>query len=225
MLFGREHITKESLDILKNITQEIDGDMSYNYPLGDIQNKILHHHNHILYDIRSLLGNEEKVYLELGTYAGGSSALLSSHPYPTKVYGVDICEVFYGDVVYDTVNRFIKPHNSFKFYEGNCQNKEFIQKLKSEIPKVDLLYIDAGHWFFDVLHDFENFVDFVNPNGYIVFDDYEDIWSSTQVCYAVDYLVANKMKDGFEIVGSLPNIQNARPAIMLNSNLFVVKKL
>ena len=43
MLFGREHITKESLDILKNITQEIDGDMSYNYPLGDIQNKILHH--------------------------------------------------------------------------------------------------------------------------------------------------------------------------------------
>jgi hypothetical protein len=75
------------------------------------------------------------------------------------------------------------------------------------------------------LYDFENFVDFVNPNGYIVFDDYEDIWSSTGVCYAVDYLVANKMKDGFEIVGSLPNIQNARPAIMLNSNLFVVKKL
>ena len=61
--------------------------------------------------------------------------------------------------------------------------------------------------------------------GYIVFDDYEDVWSSTEVCYAVDYLVANKMKDGFEIVGSLPNIQNARPAIMLNSNLFVVKKL
>ena len=90
MLFGREHITKESLDILKHITHEIDGDMSYNYPLGDIQNKILHHHNHILYDIRSLLGNEEKVYLELGTYAGGSSALMSSHPYPTKIYGVEI---------------------------------------------------------------------------------------------------------------------------------------
>lgn len=225
MIFGRQHITKKSLDILKHITHEIDGDISYNYPLGDIQNKILHHHNHILYDIRSVLGSDEKVYLELGTYAGGSSALMSSHPYPTKVYGIDICQVFYEDTVYDTVNRFIKPHNSFKFYEGNCEDQDFIKKLKLEIPKADILYIDAGHWYFNVLNDFENFVDFVNPGGYIVFDDYEDIWSSTEVCYAVDYLVANKMKDGFEIVGSLPNIQNARPAIMLNSNLFVVKKL
>lgn len=225
MIFGREHITKESLDILKHITKEIDGDMSYNYPLGNIQNKILHHHNHILYDIRSVLGADEKVYLELGTYAGGSSALVSTHPYPTKLYGVDKCQVFYEDTVYDTINRFIKPHNSFKFYEGNCHNKEFIQKLKSEIPKVDLLYIDAGHWYFDVLYDFTNFADFVNPGGYIVFDDYQDIWTSTQVCYAVDYLVSNHMKEGYEIIGSLPNTQNARPAIMTSSNLFVVKKL
>jgi hypothetical protein len=52
-----------------------------------------------------------------------------------------------------------------------------------------MLYIDAGHWYFDVLNDFTNFSDLVNSGGYIIFDDYEDIWSSTQVCYAVDYLV------------------------------------
>lgn len=225
MIFGREHITKESLDILKTITNEVDGDISYNYPLGDIQNKILHHHNHILYDIRSSLGNDKKVYLELGAYAGGSSSLLSSHPYPTEIHGMDVCEVFNGDVVYDTVNRFIKPHNTFKFYEGNTYDKNFVNNLKSKISKVDMLYIDAGHWYFNVLNDFFQFVDLVNPNGYIIFDDYQDIWSSTQVSYAVDYLVSNHMKDGYEIIGSLPNIQNARPAIMTSSNLFIVKKL
>ena len=225
MIFGREYITKQSLDILKYITHEIDGDISYNYPLGDIQNKILHHHNHILYDIRSSLGNDKKVYLELGTYAGGSSALVSSHPYPTEIHGMDICEVFNGDAVYDTVNRFIKPHNTFKFYEGNTYDKKFVNDLKTKIPKVDMLYIDAGHWYFDILNDFFEFIDLVNPNGYIIFDDYQDIWSSTQVSYAVDYLVSNHMKDGYEIVGSLPNVQNARPAIMTSSNLFIVKKL
>lgn len=225
MIFGREHITKTSLDILKDITRQIDGDMSYEYPLGDIQNKILHHHNHILYDIRSLLGADKKVYLELGTYAGGSSALMSTHPYPTELYGVDICERFYEDVVYDTVNRFINSHNTFKFFEGNTHDNNFVKNLKTQIPKVDMLYIDAGHWYFDVLKDFHSFVDLVNSGGYIIFDDYQDIWTSTQVCYAVDYLVSNHMKEGYEIVGSLPNIQNARPAIMTSSNLFVVKKL
>ena len=225
MIFGRQHITKESLDKLKHISREIDGDMLYDYPLGDIQNKILHHHNHILYDIRTTLGDSKKVYLEIGSYAGGSAALVSSHPYPTESYGVDICEVFDGDVVYDTVNSFINPQSSFKFYQGNSQSKKFADKLKLEIPKVDMLYIDAGHWYFDVLADFANFSDLVNSGGYIIFDDYEDIWSSTQVCYAVDYLVSNHMKEGYHIIGSLPNLQNARPSIMLKSNLFVVKKL
>ena len=60
-----------------------------------IQSKIpersFHLHNHVLYDFRTMLGEEHKVYLEIGAYCGASASLLLSHPYKTTVISIDPC--------------------------------------------------------------------------------------------------------------------------------------
>jgi hypothetical protein len=64
-------ITKESLEKNKFISNNMDGNT-------------FHLNTHILYDIRTELGDGLKNYLEIGSYAGGSMSLISSHPFPTN---------------------------------------------------------------------------------------------------------------------------------------------
>ena len=48
-----------------------------------------HCHYHLMYDLRTILGPDPKVYLEIGVYGGGSLAFMMQHPYETELHGVD----------------------------------------------------------------------------------------------------------------------------------------
>ena len=48
-----------------------------------------HSYMHMLYDIRSLMGPDDKTYLEIGSFCGFSCSLMLSHPYDTTLYCID----------------------------------------------------------------------------------------------------------------------------------------
>jgi len=60
--------------------------------LDDINSNLTKHfhtHTHILYDIRTLLGDDIINYLEIGSYIGSSASLIMRHPYKSNIYCVD----------------------------------------------------------------------------------------------------------------------------------------
>ena len=50
-----------------------------------------HEATHVLYDLRSFIGERRAKYLEIGSYTGVSASLMLDHPYPTHVTAVDPC--------------------------------------------------------------------------------------------------------------------------------------
>ena len=71
-----------------------------------MENMTFHHHYHILYDLRTLMGPHKKVYVEIGAYAGGSASLIASHPYQTECYSIDLGQPINPEVSKRNVERF-----------------------------------------------------------------------------------------------------------------------
>lgn len=203
-----------SSKIVKNISNEMNG-------------KTFHHHYHILYDIRTLLGNEKKIYTEIGTYCGGSLSLMLQHEYETEMHCIDPLHAIQNQQ--DIVEANVEKFNIHK-YKVNIHSKfstdfDFISYLKSINFKTDILFIDGDHSFNVVISDFNLFKEFVNPGGYIVFDDYFDYVYSPEVRGAVDSIVQNIDKSEYTIIGTMPNIQNAYDILNLTMlNEYILKK-
>ena len=205
-------ITKNSLDILKDISSKMEG-------------KTFHYHTHILHDIRTNLGDSIKTYLEIGSYAGGSMSLMSSHVFPTKCYTVDLGYPMSQDIVERNVSTFKNPNSSFKYFRGNSQDSKLIEIVRSEVKEIDILFVDGDHSRIGVLSDFAYYSDLVNPGGYIIFDDYLDYEFSPEVRGAVDEIVREMNSDEYEIIGSLKyGLLNEFTQMDANS-LFVIKKI
>jgi cephalosporin hydroxylase len=183
-------ITKESLEKNKHISENMEG-------------KTFHFHTHILYDIRTSLGNEEKTYLEIGSFAGGSMSLMSSHPYKTLCYSVDLGYPISKEIVIKNVNKFKTNENFFEYFQGNSQDDEVIKSVKSKINKVDILFIDGDHTKNGVFSDFNNYSNLVINGGYIAFDDYLDNQFSPEVKSSVDEIVSKLNLNEFKIIGSI----------------------
>lgn len=88
-----------------------------------------------------------------------------------------------------------------------------MNKFKTDNTKIDILFIDGGHSRACVLNDWNNFKDFVNPGGFICFDDYYDDIYSPEVRPAVDSIVAGLDKSKYEMIGTLDNFHK----LMTNS--------
>lgn len=56
-----------------------------------IKERKFHEFTYILHDIRTLLGDEEKNYLEIGSYVGSSASLMLQHEFKTNILCVDPC--------------------------------------------------------------------------------------------------------------------------------------
>jgi predicted O-methyltransferase YrrM len=184
-----------------------------------INNQTFHHHYHILYDIAATF-NRPITYVEIGCYAGGSACLMLQRP-NTKVVSIDLGQPISEETVKHNVNKLNHLKNEFDYIKGNSQSPETIKKLKSIAEKIDILFIDGGHLFNDVLNDFRAYESLVKEDGYIVFDDYNDAIYSPEVKPAVDQLVKN-LKN-YEIIGTLNNI-GARPKQIEEGNCFILKK-
>ena len=184
-----------------------------------------HHHYHLLYDLRTLLGPESKNYMEIGVCNGGSLSLILQHPYETNLRGID---VFAYEGQYDASQKNVVYYNKFSrnliITKTNSHSLEFVEKLKQENYKIDLLFIDGSHTYEGVTLDFELYSQFLNPGGYIVFDDYNDADFSPEVKPAVDDIVKNIGYE-YHIIGSFPNFLKVHPSDFKEYNEFIIRKL
>lgn len=185
-----------------------------------------HNHFHILYDICDLI-NTDITYLEIGCFAGASASLVSSHPSVRKTYSIDLGSPINENIAIRNVHKFKNDFCEYKYFKGNSTNSEIINSVKKEVLSVDIFLIDGDHRYNGVIYDFENYVELVKPNGYILFDDYLDFKHSPEVKPAVDAIVNTINKDDFEIIGTLKYdlIKETNLPNHDSSNLFILKKL
>ena len=198
-----EHLnnSQESLDLLRYINKNI---------------KLNHFHEwtHILYGIRTMLGDETKTYMEIGSYIGSSASLIARNPYPTNIICIDPCNLppsHYGGTINqgETLLNNIKNNNIHNYNIKLCKNYSndpiLLKHFKDTNTKVDILFIDGAHDYKGVISDWKNYNGFVNSGGYIVFDDYNDYKYSPEVKPAVDEIMKHIDLTAYEIIGSPKN--------------------
>lgn len=195
-----------------NLTKEVRGsksDVILKSIVDHMHGHTMHHHYHILYDIRTLLGEEKKTYLEIGTFNGGSASLMMSHPFVTDIICIDPFYLPQTNETYliNNIKRFNIYERDVKIFKSTSQQSPLIDQLKHHNTSIDILYIDGDHSYYSVKDDFNMYVDFVNPNGLIVFDDYYDYKFSPEVKYAVDDIVKILDPSKYNIIGTLDNIK------------------
>lgn len=101
-----------------------------------------------------------------------------------KIIGLDPFDGYYGQALDALLNQPVN-HNTFRrnmqiasIPDNDCEliklystNPDSIAKMK-DLGKVNLLVIDGDHSYEGVKFDFENYFQFVEAGGYVIFDDY-----------------------------------------------------
>ena len=174
-------------------------------------------HYHILYDLRTLLGNTKKIYTEIGSYCGGSACLMLQHNYETELKLIDPLHVLPNqfEILNKNLLKFNKNNYKCTIHKTFSTDTNFIDYLYSINFKTDILFIDGDHSKNCVIFDFNNYNDFVNVGGYIIFDDYEDYVYSPEVKNGVNEIVLNIDKTKFNIIGTFKKIKNVHSAYVL----------
>jgi predicted O-methyltransferase YrrM len=210
-------ITQHSLDMVRQIANDV---------------ATFHHHYHILYDIANTFGDNNINYVEIGSYAGGSSCLMLQR-LNTTIISVDLGEPIPKAVVFENIIEYKNNNNYYKYIQGNSQIQETKDRVIETLSnsrvlgytnKIDILFIDGDHSLNGVLNDFNLYKDLVNVGGYIVFDDYYDNVHSPDVRKALDEIILPNLID-FEIIGTFENNLGAYPSELLDGNCYVIKKV
>ena len=206
--------SSKSCDIIKTINH-------------DMQGILFHHHVHILYDLRTFLGKDKKTYMEIGTFHGGVISLILQHPYRTEIHAVDPLNLI--EKQQQNVEMNIKKYNKYDYnvtlYKKYSTDQTLLNNFKKSSFNTDILFIDGGHSFSDVINDFYNYEKFVNSNGFICFDDYNDYQYSAEVKHAVDFIVSQLDTRKYEIWGCLENTKKAYDCLSLDmNNIFIIYK-
>lgn len=187
----------------------------------------MHHHYHILYDIRTLLGHDKKIYTEIGSYNGGSLSLMLNHGYETECNCIDPLHLKRTDrsIIEKNIVKYNKNNYDVKIWQKFSTDPQFLEQLDKINFKTDILFIDGDHSYDTVIKDFNNFEKYVNSGGYIVFDDYEDWKYSPEVKLAVNDIVKNIDHKKYNIIGNLDNIKNAHDTLNLKKlNEYILLK-
>jgi hypothetical protein len=113
--------------------------------------------------------NQEVVILEIGVSQGGSLQMWKDYfGAKCKIYGVDIdprCKQF--------------EEENIEIFIGSQSDKEFLRKIKSSIPKIDILIDDGGHTMKQQIVTYEEMYSHVKENGvYLCEDCHTSYWGS-----------------------------------------------
>ena len=98
------------------------------------------------------------------------------------------------------INKFNKKNNEIIFIKGSSYDDKTVEEFKTHIDNIDLLFIDGDHSEKGVTLDFLKYNSFLNKEGYIVFDNYDDpSWKGVKI--GVDKL--NLETFGFKKIGQI----------------------
>ena len=105
--------------------------------------------------------NKDIVIVEVGVYHGGSLQMWKEYfGSNARIYGIDIderCKQFEED--------------NIKIFIGSQSDIEFLRKLKNEIPKIDILIDDGGHFMSEQIILFEELFDHIGEDGIYLCED------------------------------------------------------
>src|SRR5690606_35085902 len=112
--------------------------------------------------------NKAPVVLEIGVFHGGSLDMWRDYFGPgCRLYGVDIdsrCRMFEAD---DT-----------KIFIGDQADRDFLRPLRREVPRVDILIDDGGHFMQQQIATFEELFPHVADDGiYLCEDLHTSYWT------------------------------------------------
>lgn len=191
---------------------------------NEINKQTFHHHYHILYDIATTYQSDYKLnYVEIGCYAGGSACLMLQRK-NTSVFSIDLGNPIHPSIVSENVNKLNKHNNNYNYIQGSSHDLSVFNKLSEYLTEIDILFIDGDHSFGGVIEDFKMYSKLVKTGGYIIFDDYNDYQHSPAVKPAVDSIVSN-LKNSYNIIGTIKNTLEARPAELIEGNCFIIQKI
>lgn len=159
---------------------------------------------------------EDFVYLEIGSYEGGSAMYVSNRFKKSKIYCVDNwikTDDGYGEIKFTEIE---------KNFDQNINSSKNIYKIKKSSDDFffsnklfyDVIYIDGYHIASQVYKDSLNSWKFLKTYGIMIFDDY--IWNhhskiTDNPCYAI-----NKF---------LKNISNKYQILEVSKSQLFIKKL
>jgi len=197
-----------------------------NHIISNMEGGSFHNHYHILYDIALSMDVEEITYLEIGTYAGGSSSLMSKNKKVSKIYSIDTGYPVDKEVAIRNVNFFKHEKCSYEYILGNSRSQSTVDYVFSSVASVDIFFIDGDHSYDAVVNDFFKYKDLVKSGGYIIFDDYLDSMYSPEVFEAVNDIVSQIGDIEYEIIGSLNYdlIKKTNLPDFISSNEFILRK-
>jgi hypothetical protein len=129
------------------------------------------HHYFEIYDRHfSKYRDKEIVILEIGVFQGGSLQMWKNYFGPkAKIYGLDIdpaCKQF--------------EEENIEILIGSQSDPLFLQKVKQQIPPIDILIDDGGHTMNQLKVSFDELFDHIKPDGIYAAED-------LHTCYWLDY--------------------------------------
>jgi len=142
----------------------------------------------------------------------------------TRVISIDLGYPIDEEIVHGNVDRLNKFNNLYSYLKGNSQTQEMVNKLKTLVDEIDILFIDGDHSYQGVINDFTLYEGIVKKGGYIVFDDYSDPSEVHNTSKAVNH-ICNQYASQYNIIGAFPNLLKARPDSLLEGNDFIIQKI
>jgi hypothetical protein len=136
-------------------------------------NRLIHKWEHYfeIYDRHfSKYRDKEIVILEIGVFQGGSLQMWKNYFGPkAKIYGLDIdpeCKKF--------------EEENIEILIGSQSDPLFLQKVKQQIPPIDILIDDGGHTMNQLKVTFDELFDHIKADGIYAAED-------LHTCYWIDY--------------------------------------
>jgi predicted O-methyltransferase YrrM len=199
--------SQESLDLVRKISLTV---------------STCHEHHHILYDVAKEFPNDQEInYTEIGCFAGASACLMLQRP-KTKVTSIDIGTPIPQETVLKNISQYNIHNNFYRYIKGNSHDKQIKQMVADSF--IDILFIDGGHEYEDVITDFFMYSELLSLEGFVIFDDYSHLQGCPGVKPAVDFIV--KKFKSFDILGTVDNVLGARGVYENNhiGNCFIMKR-
>lgn len=211
---------EKSVEVVKNVSKKVV--------------RLPHLHVHILHVLREIMKEECKVFLEIGTYWGGSLAVAMQSQFPCKFLSIDTNKFIHEyighletgirreDIVKNSIDNLNKHNHEYHLIVGDSLDPNTLIKAK-ELAKasVDLLFIDGLHETRQVINDFSTYFPLVREGGIIVFDDY---LTKRGVKEAVDILIEKNIDKEFVPLGSPKNFIKSPTLLFDSNNSFIFVK-